>query len=159
MIPLAQQSTARRARVASYWGPAMTESQYAVFHFDVKTMSMREGEGVPLIFDSLAAAERYSQAQIAATPELGCRIYDRGGKIAGTYIDAQVYERFHGQPAAKSSLLAGMACLIAGVGVDQSGCYAGVPLDFRGFSWRALPVGGSGEVNRRSHRSEASEAQ
>jgi len=58
MIPLERQPTARRARAASYWGPAMTESQYAVFHLDVKTMSMREGEDVPLIFDGLAAAER-----------------------------------------------------------------------------------------------------
>lgn len=133
MIPLEQQPTARRARAASYWGPAMTESQYAVFHFDVKTMSMREGADAPLIFDGLAAAERYSQDKIAATPELGCRIYDRGGKIVRTYIDTQVYERFHGQPAAKSSLLAGMACLIAGVGLISLDVWLGFRLIFGVF--------------------------
>jgi hypothetical protein len=77
----------------------MTDSQYAVFHFDVKTMSARDAEGrepspasdAPLIFDSLAEAERYSKDKIATTPGLGCRIYDRDGKILGTFADAQIY--------------------------------------------------------------------
>jgi len=92
----------------------MTESQYAVFRFDVKTMSMQGAD--PLIFDSLAEAERYSQDNMAATPALGYRIYDRDGKIAGTFADTQVYERFQGQPSAKRSLLIGIACLLVGVG-------------------------------------------
>lgn len=54
---------------------------------------------------------------MAATPGMGFRIYDRDGKIAGTFTNHQVYERFHGQPAAKKSLLVGFACLIAGVGL------------------------------------------
>src|ERR1700680_3145593 len=94
----------------------MTESQCAVFHFDVKTMSMQDSEA-PLIFESLADAERYSQDKIAAKPWLGYRIYDRDGKIVGTFADMQVYERFHGQPAVKRSLLVGMVCLVTGAGL------------------------------------------
>jgi hypothetical protein len=102
-------------RSATYWGPAMAESQYAVFHFDVKTMAMREGDGDPLIFDSLLDAEVYAKDKIAVMPGLGCRIYDYAGKIVGTFNDARIYERFHGAPAAKRSLLVGTACLVAGV--------------------------------------------
>src|SRR5258708_2278429 len=100
----------------------MTDSECAVFHFDVKTMSARDAEGrdpsaanaAPLIFDNLAEAESYSKNKIAAIPGLGCRIYDRDGKIVGTFADTQVYERFHGQPAAKRNLLVGMVCLTVG---------------------------------------------
>ena len=103
----------RKAR-ATYWGPAMTESQYAVFQFDVKTMSMG-GSETPLIFDSLSAAESYSREKMAVLPGLGFRIYDRDGKIVGTFTDTQVYEKFHGQPAAKRSLLMGAIYLVIGV--------------------------------------------
>jgi hypothetical protein len=113
---LEQEQTARRTNAATYWGPAMTESQCAVFHFDVKTMSMLEADNVPVIFDNLADAERYSKSKIASTPGMGCRIHDRDGKIVGTFADTQVYERFHGPPAARRSLLVGIACLVAGVG-------------------------------------------
>jgi len=101
---------------ATYWGPAMADSQCAVFQFDVKTMSMQGAEG-PVIFDSLADAERYSEYQISATPGVGCRIYDRDGKIVGTFADTQVYESFHGRPAARRSLLAGTVYLVIGVGL------------------------------------------
>jgi hypothetical protein len=37
---LEHRKTARR----TYWGPAMTDSQYAVFHFDVKTMCVRDAD-------------------------------------------------------------------------------------------------------------------
>ena len=103
----------RKAK-ATYWGPAMTESQYAVFQFDVKTMSMG-GSETPLIFDSLSAAESYSREKMAALPGLGFRIYDRDGKIVQTFTDTQVYEKFHGQPAAKRSLLMGAIYLLIGV--------------------------------------------
>jgi len=94
----------------------MTDSQFAVFQFDVKSMCMQDADA-PLIFDSLAEAERYSQEKMAATPGLGFRIYDRDGKILETFTDAQVYERFHGQPAAKRSLLVGVVYLVLGVGL------------------------------------------
>lgn len=74
---------------ATYWAPAMTESQCAVFHFDVKTMSMREGDDVPLIFSSLDEAERYSRGKIAEASGVGCQIYDRGGRIIGTFADSE----------------------------------------------------------------------
>ena len=116
-----------RAKAATYWGPPMTDSQCAVFHFDVKTMSARDAL---VILDSLAEAERYSKHKIASTPGLGCRIYDRDGKILRTFIDPQVYERFHGQPAAKRSLLVGMLCLIAGVGFISLDVWMGLRLIF-----------------------------
>ena len=113
----------------------MTDSQCAVFHFDVKTMSARDADGcessasnTPLIFDSRAAAERYSQNKIATTPGLGCRIYDREGKILATFADSQVYERFHGQPSAKRSLLVGMACLVVGVALISLDVWMGLRL-------------------------------
>ena len=98
----------------TYWGPAMTEAQYALLHFDVKTMCMRDAAS-PLIFESLAEAERYSRDKVAAAPGVGCRIYDRHGTIVGTFSDERVYERFHGQPAAARSLLTGVLCFLAGV--------------------------------------------
>jgi hypothetical protein len=128
VIPLEQQSKARPAKAATYWGPAMTESQYAVFHFDVKTMSMRAGEDDPLIFENLADAERYSQEKLAATPGLGFRIHDCDGRIVRTFTDTQVYERFHGQPAAKRNLLVGSACLVAGVGLISLDVWLGLRL-------------------------------
>jgi hypothetical protein len=115
-----------KAKRKTYWGPAMTDSQYAVFHFDVKTMCMRDAEA-PLILDGLAQAERYSKDKVAASPGLGCRVYNRDGAIVRTFTNAEVYERFHGQPAAKRNVLVGIACLIAGV--------AFIGLDvWRGFS-------------------------
>jgi hypothetical protein len=119
------QQPVRRAKAATYWGPSMTESQCAVFHFDVKTMSARDAEGRepspasdgPLVFDSLSEAERYSKDKIATTRGLGCRIYDRDGKILGTFVDPQLYERLHRQPSAKRNLLVGMVCLVIGAGL------------------------------------------
>ena len=60
----------------NYWLLRMSASQYAVFHFDIKNMSMRDAEGEllssdndqPLIFNSLPDARSYSQQKIAATP-------------------------------------------------------------------------------------------
>ncbi len=94
----------------------MTESQYAVFHFDVKTMSMRETSHTPLIIDGLEAATSYCQQKIADTPAMGCRIYNRKGDIVQTFSDAEVYKKNHGRPAAKRSVIIGSACLLAGVG-------------------------------------------
>jgi hypothetical protein len=111
----------------------MTESHYAVFHFDVKTMSMRAGEEAPLIFENLADAERYSQEKLAATPALGFRIHDCDGRIVRTFTDTQVYERFHGQPAARRSLLVGSACLVAGVGLISLDVWLGLRLIFGVF--------------------------
>jgi hypothetical protein len=110
----------------------MQETQYAVFHFDVATMSMRDAEGnyltsendTPLIFNTLEEARHYSQQKIAATPALGCRIYDHRGKTIESFSNAQVYDRHHGRPAAKRNIAIGAACLIAGIG--------GVALD----AWR-----------------------
>ena len=160
MIPLEQQPKARRAGAATYWGPAMTESQYAVFHFDVKTMSMRAGEGAPLIFDSLADAERYSQEKSAATPGIGFRIHDRDGKVVGTFADTQVYERYHGQPAAKRTLLVGIACLVAGIGLISLDVWLGLRLIlgvFLGvrFLWVAVVklIDGISSLKRVEHNS------
>ena len=108
-----------RAKSATYWGPAMSASQFAVYQFDVKMMVMREGE--PLVFDSLAEAERYSQDKVVAEPRTGCRIFDSGGKTVGTFADASVYEKFHGQPAAMRSIWIGLANLLVGlilIGID-----------------------------------------
>jgi len=113
---------------ATYWGPAMTESQYAVFHFDVKTMSMREGDDVPLIFKGLDEAERYSRGKIASAPGVGCRIYDRDGEIVGTFADTQVYESIHGRPAARRSLLTGTVYLVIRVGLISLDVWLGFRL-------------------------------
>jgi hypothetical protein len=99
---------------STYWGPAMTESQYAVFHFDVKKMTMRGN--APMIIDGLDAATSYCQQKIADTRAMGCRIYDRDGNIVRTFSDAEVYQKNHGRPAAKRSVIIGSACLLAGVG-------------------------------------------
>jgi hypothetical protein len=123
-----RQKTARK----TYWGPAMTESQYAVFHFDVKSMCTQGAES-PLIFESRADAERYSHEKIAAAPGLGFRIYDRDGRIVGTFTDTQVYERFHGHPAARRSLLVGIACLLVGLGFIGLDVWFGLRLIFGVF--------------------------
>ena len=68
----------------TYWGPAMSESQHAVFRFNVKTMVM--ADDTPLIFDTLPDAERHCQENIAATPALGCRILDHFGKKIRTSL-------------------------------------------------------------------------
>jgi hypothetical protein len=99
---------------ASYWGPAMSESQYAVFRFDVQTMVMTEG--APVIFDSLPDAERHCQENISANRVLGCRILDHAGKTVRTFSDDQVFDRHHGRPAAKRNVVLGSALLVAGVG-------------------------------------------
>jgi hypothetical protein len=98
----------------TYWGPAMSESQYAVFRFDVK--SMVSADDTPRIFDTLADAERHCQENIAATPALGCRILDHTGKTVRTFSDDQIYDKHHGRPAAKRNVLLGSALLVAGVG-------------------------------------------
>jgi hypothetical protein len=115
----------------------MAPTRYALFHFDVKTMSMRDADGnflssandAPLIFDNLDEAKRYSEAKIAATPELGCRIYDYQGQAVQTLSNHQLYDRYHGLPAAKRSLVIGALCLLAGV--------AGVTLDAK-LGWRLI---------------------
>ena len=99
---------------STYWGPAMSESQYAVFRFDVKSMVMAEGG--PLIFDTFPAAERYCQEDIASHPALGCRILDHTGKTVRTFSDDQVYDKHHGRPAAKRNVLLGSVFLLAGAG-------------------------------------------
>ena len=113
----------------------MTDSQCAVFHFDVKTMSARDAEGrespasnTPLIFETRAQAELYSEDKIATTPGLGCRIYDHDGKILATFANPQVYERLHGQPSARRSLLVGMVCLVVGVGLISLDVWMGLRL-------------------------------
>ena len=98
----------------TYWGPAMSESQYAVFRFDVKTMVM--ADDAPLIFDSLPDAERHCRENIAATPALGYRILDHTGKTVRTFSDDQIFEKHHGRPAAKRNVLLGSALLVAGAG-------------------------------------------
>ena len=120
------------ATTKTYWGPQMQETQYGVFHFDVATMSMRDAQGnyltsendAPLIFNSLEEARDYSQQKIAATPALGCRIYDHRGQAIESFSNAQIYDRHHGRPAAKRDIAIGSACLIASI--------AGVALD----AWR-----------------------
>ena len=42
----------------------MSDSQYAVFHFDAATMVM--AGDIPVIFDSLSDAERHCRENIAA---------------------------------------------------------------------------------------------
>ena len=79
---------------STYWGPALADSQYAVFHFDVKTMPLRDPQGnavssdndAPLVFDSLTGAENYCREKIATTPALGCRIYDHQGRVVRSFV-------------------------------------------------------------------------
>ena len=97
---------------STYWGPAMSDSQYAVFRFDVKTMVIAEGE--PLIFNTLPDAEHYCQENIAAKPSLGCRILDHTGKTVRTFSDQQIYDQHHGRPAAMRNVWLGSALLLVG---------------------------------------------
>ena len=90
----------------------MSDSQFAVFRFDVKTMTMAGGD--PQIFDSLQDAQRFCEERTLANPAQGFRIYDRGGKIIHTFSNEEVYEQHHGRPAAKRSIVVGSLCLIAG---------------------------------------------
>lgn len=121
----------------TYWGPAMSPGQYAVYHFDVKTMSTRDAQGdypsdhgdAPLIFDTIADARSYCERKIADLPALGCRILDRQGQVVQTFSDSQIYDRHHGRPAAKRDIALGTACLVAGVG--------SVALD-AWFGWRLI---------------------
>ena len=92
----------------------MTDSQFAVFHFDVKTMIM-SGDA-PMIFDCLADAEHHCQSKIAGTPALGCRIYNNDGVVVRTFSDDRLFAKHHGRPAAKRNVVIGSLCLIAGVG-------------------------------------------
>lgn len=98
---------------ATYWGPPMSASQYAVFRFDVKSMVMAEGE--PLVLNSLSEAERYCQENIATDPTMGCRILDRAGRTVRTFSDQQIYDNHHGLPAAKRNVVLGSALLVVGV--------------------------------------------
>ena len=115
----------------------MRESQYAVFHFDIKTMSMRDREGnflspdndAPLLFDSLDGARAYAQQEIAAKPALGCRIYNHAGQVVESFSNAEIYDRHHGLPAAKRNVAIGAICLLAGIG--------GIALD-ASFNWRLI---------------------
>ncbi|HYL37945.1 MAG TPA: hypothetical protein VEV17_18665 [Bryobacteraceae bacterium] len=108
---------------STYWSPQLSSNQYAVFHFDVKTMSMRDAEGnylssghdAPLIFDTLEEARRYSRKKITATPALGCRIYDHQGQPVESFSNTQVYDRHHGRPAARRNIAIGAVCLITGI--------------------------------------------
>jgi len=113
------------SKKSTYWGPAMSDSQYAVFHFDVKTMTM--AETTPMIFDSLSDAQRHCQERIATTPAQGCRIYGHDGKIVQTFSDDKLYEQHHGRPAAKRNVIIGSLCLLAGI--------SGVALD-AWLEWR-----------------------
>lgn len=91
----------------------MTDSQFAVLHFDVKTMVAR---GEPLVFDHLAEAQAHCRDTIAASPAIGCRILDAAGAVVETFSDDSVFARHHGVPAAKRSLLIGSLFLATGIG-------------------------------------------
>ena len=98
---------------STYWGPAMSDSQYAVFRFDVKTMVMADAD--PLIFNTLPDAERHCRENIATNASLGCRILDHTGKTVQTISDQQIYEKHHGRPAAKRNVWMGSALLMIGI--------------------------------------------
>jgi hypothetical protein len=125
------------AAKSSYWGPSLSPDQFAVFHFDVKTMSMRDAEGnfltsgndTPLIFATLPEAQDYCRRRTAEKPALGCRILDYQGKVVQSFSDAETYDRHHGRPAAKRNIAVGTACLIAGA--------CSVALD-AWFGWRLI---------------------
>jgi hypothetical protein len=116
----------------------MSETQYAVFHFDVKTLSMRDAQGnylspgndSPLILDSLAAAQHYCREKTAATPALGCRIYDRNGRVVQSFSNDALYDRYHGLPAARRSFAIGAASLLAGAGGVALDAWLGWRLTF-----------------------------
>jgi len=115
----------------------MSPRQFAVFHFDVKTMSMRDAQGdyppdgddAPLIFDTIAEARFYCQKKIADMPALGCRILDHQGQVVQSFSDVEIYDRHHGRPAAKRDIALGTVCLLAGAG--------SVALD-AWFGWRLI---------------------
>jgi hypothetical protein len=123
------------AQSKTYWAQPMSPDQHAVFHFDVKTMLMRDAEGQflsaendsPLIFNTLDQTRSYSQQKIAATPALGCRIYDHKGRAVGSFSNSEIYDRHHGLPAAKRNVALGAICLLTGAG--------GVALD-ASLKWR-----------------------
>jgi hypothetical protein len=120
----------------------MSDSQYAVFHFDVKTMSMA-GDAT-LIFDTLPEAESHCRAHVASNQALGCRILDHDGKIVQTFADAEIYGQHHGRPAAKRNVLIGAACLVTGAGAVGLDAWLEWRLILRGLDRRAFPVGGNG---------------
>ncbi|HYL72731.1 MAG TPA: hypothetical protein VEU96_00920 [Bryobacteraceae bacterium] len=82
----------------TYWGLPRTDSQFAVFHLDVKTMIM--SGGAPVIFDCLGDAERHCQSKVTDTPALGCRIYTTTGAVVRTVSDDRLFAKHHGRPAA-----------------------------------------------------------
>jgi len=100
-------------------------------------MSLRDAQGeylssgndAPLIFENFLSAETYCREKNAATPSLGCRIYDHKGKVVQSFSNEAIYERYHGQPAARRSLWIGIACLVAGIG--------GIALD-AWLGWRLI---------------------
>ena len=102
----------------------MSASQFAVFHFDVKSMSLRDAKGEflsdgndqPLIFNSLAEAKSYCAEKVATTPALGCRIYDHDGNVVELFQNAELFTKHHGRPAAKRSLAIGATCFLGGLG-------------------------------------------
>ena len=77
----------------------MTDSQCAVFHFDVKTMSMRDAQGWRRTARQVCLPDlrqhdgcgKLLPGKIAVTPALGCRIYSHNGTVARTFADDQVY--------------------------------------------------------------------
>lgn len=108
---------------STFWSSPISDSQYAVLHFDIKTMSMRDAGGNflssedgPLIFNTLDGARSYSEQKIAATPALGCRIYDHQGRAVESFSNPEVYDQHHGLPAAKRNLALGAICLLTGAG-------------------------------------------
>ena len=148
---------------STYWGPALEDSQYAVFHFDVKTMSLRDADGnyvssnndAPLVFDSRAAAEAYCRAKIAVNLAMGCRIYDHQGHAVQSFSNEAVYDRHHGVPAGKRSLWIGIACLLGWNWGRLTGCLDGMAARLRSYSRRAILVGRHREGRRRHCRIES----
>jgi hypothetical protein len=61
---------------------------------------------------------------------LGCRIYDHRGQVVQSFSDDGVYDRHHGQPAAKRNLWIGIACLVAGIGGVALDAWLGWSLTF-----------------------------
>jgi len=104
----------------------MSESQYAVLHFDVEAMTM--SETTPVVFDS------HDEAR---APAQGCRMYDHIGKTTRTFSDEINYGQYHGGPAAKRTLIIGV------IGLSARACSVGLN------AWRecrlALGVSGLSE--------------
>lgn len=121
----------------------MTDSQFAVFHFDVKTMVM-SGDTL-MIFDNLADAERHCQSKIAATPALGCRIYNNQGSIVRTFSDDRLFAKHHGRAGGEAQRHRRQFMPDRGLGWCSSGCVDGVAADAWGPAGRAVFVGGDGE--------------